>query len=505
MKLSHAIILIVLLTGQSASLAYASTSVNGICQFDKSTMINQKLKKAQECINNGNYSGAKNYLNGVLKLDPNNAKAKELLAVCNNGGQPVASPRRNNSSSNSNNSTRSNLTSTDFSVSKNELSFSSYGGTETITVSSRSTWSISVNTNSWGHLTRSGNTLTLKVDANTSTTSRTDFFKLKSGNQEVKVNITQVGSQYNSSPYLNVSKTTMFFASNGGQESITISSNNTWKISTNTNSWGHLKQEGNTLTLSVDANYTGNQRTDYFVLSSGGIEKRINITQSQTYAKNGMSMSGTTRIYNDNAKALNYLTTSINGWNKCRLGVITENGAGVVVYGANGYSTTGNLNSSLVTKIKELNNKKETFKSVATTNYGYYCIVYGRNGWYGYVPERLKTILNQYNSNKEDIYCVSIAENGDFVVISDKHLDASNTTDMSNLKKASEKYGHVKYACVTNRGLIVVCEKGIFYSNIPTNLEVALKSINFRPDKVVFTDSGTYLITNESEAFSYNM
>ena len=505
MKLSHAIILIALLTGQYASLANASTSANVICQFDRSTMIKQKLKKAQECINNGKFSGAKNYLNGVLKLDPNNAKAKELLAVCNNGGKPVTSPRSNSSSSNTNNSTRSNSTSSAISVSKNELSFSAYGGTETITVSSRSTWSISVNTNSWGHLTKSGNTLTLKVDANSSTTSRTDYFKLKSGSQEIRVNITQAGSQYNSSPYLNVSKTALFFASDGGQESITISSNNTWKISTNTNSWGHLKQEGNTLTLSVDANYTGSQRTDYFVLSAGGIEKRINITQSQTYAKNGMSMSGTTRAYVDNAKALSYLTTSIKGWNKCRLGAITENGAGVVVYGVNGYSTTGNLNSFFVSKIKELNNQKETFKSLAATNYGYYCIVYGRNGWYGYVPERLKTILSQYNSNKEDIYCVSIAENGDYVVISDKHLDASNTTDMSNLKKASEKYGHVKYACVTNRGLVVVCERGVFYSNIPTNLEVALKSITFRPDKVVFTDSGTYLITNENESYNYNM
>ena len=76
---------------------------------------------------------------------------------------------------------------------------------------------------------------------------------------------------------------------------------------------------------------------------------------------------------------------------------------------------------------------------------------------------------------------------------------------MSYLKKATEKYGHVKYACVTNKGLIVVCERGIFYSNIPTNLEVALKSITFRPDKVVFTDSGTYLITNESESCSYYM
>ena len=366
-------------------------------------------------------------------------------------------------------------------------------------------WSISVNPASWGHLTRSGNTLTLKVDANSSSSSRTDYFKLKSGSQEIKVNVSQSGSSYSSSPYLNVTKTELYFASEGGQESITISTNNTWKISTNTNSWGHLKQEGNTLTLSVDANYTGNQRTDYFVLSAGGVEKRINITQSQTYAKNGVSMSGSTRAYTDNATGLSYLTTCIKGWEKCRLGALTESGAGVAVYGGNGYATTGNLNSSFVAKIKELNGNKETFKSVTATSSGYYCIVYGRNGWYGSVPEDMKLKLNQFNNDREDIYCVSIAENGDFVIITDKHIYASNSTDKSNLNKASDKYGHIKYACVTNRALVVICLNGIFYSNIPTNLEVKLKSISFKPDKITFTDSGTYLITNENEAYSYNM
>ena len=504
MKLSHAILVVALLCLGDVSSANASDLPEWICQFDKSTMIKEKLKKAQECINNGNYSGAKNYLNGVLKLDPNNAKAKTLLAVCNNGGKPVASSRSNSSSSNSNTSNRGISSSSTLSVSKSNLSFSSYGGTETITVSGPS-WSISVNPASWGHLTRSGNTLTLKVDANSSSSSRTDYFKLKSGSQEIKVNVSQSGSSYSSSPYLNVTKTELFFASEGGQESITISTNNTWKITTNTNSWGHLKQEGNTLTLSVDANYTGNQRTDYFVLSAGGVEKRINITQSQTYAKNGVSMSGSTRAYTDNATGLSYLTTCIKGWEKCRLGALTESGAGVAVYGVNGYATTGNLSSSFVAKIKELNGDKETFKSVTATSSGYYCIVYGRNGWYGSVPTDMKLKLNQYNNDREDIYCVSIAENGDFVIITDKHIYASNSTDKANLNKASTKYGHIKYACVTNRALVVICQNGIFYSNIPTNLEVKLKSISFKPDKITFTDSGTYLITNENEAYTYRM
>ena len=57
-------------------------------------------------------------------------------------------------------------------------------------------------------------------------------------------------------------------------------------------------------------------------------------------------------------------------------------------------------------------------------------------------------------------------------------------------------YGHLKYACVTNLGVVVVCKKGIYYHNIPTTLEMAMKSLYFWPDKVVFTDAGTYLITN---------
>ena len=75
----------------------------------------------------------------------------------------------------------------------------------------------------------------------------------------------------------------------------------------------------------------------------------------------------------------------------------------------------------------------------------------------------------------------------------------------TNLNKANDKYGHIKYACVTNRALVVICQNGIFYSNIPTNLEVKLKSISFKPDKITFTDSGTYLITNENESYTYHM
>lgn len=86
-------------------------------------------------------------------------------------------------------------TTTYLTVSKSELYFDAGGGTKTITVTSNKDWEISVDTYSWGHLTRNGSTLTLKVDENTESTERTDYFKLSAGDKEVKINITQEGQK----------------------------------------------------------------------------------------------------------------------------------------------------------------------------------------------------------------------------------------------------------------------------------------------------------------------
>lgn len=59
--------------------------------------------------------------------------------------------------------------------------------------------------------------------------------------------------------------------------------------------------------------------------------------------------------------------------------------------------------------------------------------------------------------------------------------------------------------CVTNKGICVVCQRGIYYYNIPSNLETELKSLEYRPDHVTFTDSGTYLITTETQRYLYWM
>ena len=78
-----------------------------------------------------------------------------------------------------------------FSISSQYVSFGSDGGNRTFTVSSSAAWKISVNTANWGHLSRSGNTLYLRVDANNSSSSRTDYFTISSGSKSIRVDISQ--------------------------------------------------------------------------------------------------------------------------------------------------------------------------------------------------------------------------------------------------------------------------------------------------------------------------
>lgn len=86
MKINKLVILFFVLgmiTMSSTNEVFASTM--SMQQFDKSTMVKKKLSDAQNYIAKGDYVAAKNTLNSLLIIDPNNSKAKELLDSCESG------------------------------------------------------------------------------------------------------------------------------------------------------------------------------------------------------------------------------------------------------------------------------------------------------------------------------------------------------------------------------------------------------------------------------------
>lgn len=288
MRFFHIIVLIVLLLAQCDSLTFASTVINDVCQFDKSAMVKEKLKKAQKCINNGNFKSAKNYLYAALKLDPNNANAKLLLVDCNN-----CENNHNGSDDQSITSdySKNNPSDSEFSVSNNHLYFNNSGGQEAISVGG-DFWFVSVSPTSWVHITEYAHGIVINVEKNTNQFDRNDYFKLQSGDKKIRIDITQKGSKaegvgsssksnynrtYPSNGAFSVSNTNLFFNRNGEIKQIRVKGQS-WFIKVHPATWVHISHSDNIISLTVDKNYSGTRRS-YFIIQSGEKTIRIDITQ----------------------------------------------------------------------------------------------------------------------------------------------------------------------------------------------------------------------------------
>ena len=162
------------------------------------------------------------------------------------------------------------------SIKPTSVSFGAGGGLKTITVCSSPKWKISSNKNPWIHLSEVENTLKLRVDENKGALSRSGSFELVAGEKKVNVLVTQSGSDIS----LSVSSNDLHFNASGGTKSVTITTNGTWEIGTNTTSWGHVSKNGNQLNIRADNNNSSSQRSGSVIIKAGNIEKRVNISQS---------------------------------------------------------------------------------------------------------------------------------------------------------------------------------------------------------------------------------
>lgn len=236
---------------------------------------------------------------------------------------------------------------------------------------------------------------------------------------------------------------------------------------------------------------------------------------SRTTPQSTYSYSGNTIEYTDNAKALTTLAEAISKWEKCKTGTITEKGTGVAIYGSNGWQTMGMYSEAekeLANKLENINENRYTILDVCMTSDNRWCIVYSKQeghtsaSWYN-APNGAGDKLKQFFADGDLLRSVSFTDK-DYVIITDKHYTASNDWDKERLDKAHELYGSILSVCTTSKGIIVVCQRGVYYDRIPEKVAYKIRSfiekygaIQF----VKFTDSGTCLITSKDESYMYYM
>lgn len=77
------------------------------------------------------------------------------------------------------------------SLSESNVSFDSDGGTIDIEVNTDGEWEIGTSTAYWGHLSKYSSSVTLRVDNYSGEENREDWFTIKAGSYEKRINITQ--------------------------------------------------------------------------------------------------------------------------------------------------------------------------------------------------------------------------------------------------------------------------------------------------------------------------
>ena len=229
------------------------------------------------------------------------------------------------------------------------------------------------------------------------------------------------------------------------------------------------------------------------------------VVEKPTETTGSFGFYGTSRSYPNSATGLKYLRDDVSEKGGFRTGALSVNGKGVIIRGNNGYAYTG-IPTNLADKIKSLNKDDSKIEDIFMSPNGeYYGVIYDSYGYFAHTLQSMLDKLKEYNTNKEDIISVSVNNNGDFIIITNKHLYASNTNDYNAMIAAKEKYGYIYSACTTEEGVIFCCERGVYYSNIPTILETKLKSLSWRPKIIKFTDYGTFIITNGESTYTYQM
>ena len=202
------------------------------------------------------------------------------------------------------------------SVSNSNLSFSASGGTQSITVSSNRSWSLGATNSQMFSVSSYGNTITVRCNKNTGTSSRNDYFIVQTtdGSKSIRINVSQDAPQ----AYLSVSKNSISCSSSGTTEYITVNSNTAWQIEYPSGTMYSVMRNGNTLTVKINANSASTSRSAYFIVKTtdGRVSQKISLTQAGRIAQGG-STNSTSSSSNTTASYLrvdkDYVSTSSYG------------------------------------------------------------------------------------------------------------------------------------------------------------------------------------------------
>ncbi len=247
------------------------------------------LSKAKSAESSKDFDTAINEYQKIIDANPNDTKVKGLQEAARKSKRE-ANPT--------------------LTVSKSSLSFSSSGGTQTITVNCSMDWTLVDQTSSICSVTKSGNVITVTCASNSTTSARNTSFLVRTvnGAKEQRVSISQTGrvstssttsssssSRSSTASRLEVKPTSISLSSGSGTALVDVSTDaNDYSVSL-LPSWAKLKSKYSTFfSLSYTENTSTTPRSDWFNVTAGGKTVKVTITQSGKGSSRSTTYSSST-------------------------------------------------------------------------------------------------------------------------------------------------------------------------------------------------------------------
>lgn len=253
----------------------------------------------------------------------------------------------------------------------------------------------------------------------------------------------------------------------------------------------------------ISANVKPQPRTATITVTCG--KETITITMKQDAKIPDWAPNGTVRKVSSPAAEMPAMLSHMRSKSSCRLAGLTSNRRGVTVNGDCDIFYTSAIPEMFKTILNNIQKSKSHIDAIAMTGSDYYCVVWDGRKWDGKVPVAMKEKLNGYINNNEEILSMSISDDGNFVILTNKHVYASRKSDRDFIMSAEDKYGQARSISITTYGICVRCEYNIVYMNVPDNLATVLRSSHIKPEKIVYTDAGTYILIDNDGKCEFNI
>lgn len=226
------------------------------------------------------------------------------------------------------------------------------------------------------------------------------------------------------------------------------------------------------------------------------------------------SLDGTFIVYNpDLFYGAPKVTKDIADYGTCRVASFAGNGAAVAIM-SDDYLSYQNVPTALGDKIQELVKRgcvindiwlEDTYRD---NNLKRWCLIY--DGCHHvasqYCNTAMLSALKEMEDNGETIWSISCTDEGKYIIVSKESVSYSHCFK-NIVAEAKNKYGKIRSAHVINPDkLIICCEEGVYFRNVPSNLADKLRTISYIPRVAKFNLHGGFFISNGTGSkFSYYM